>query len=173
MINCPQHTKRLLTLALVVALVVASLALVACDDKPQAGALDGLTLPPMDDNQMALIIRNRDNTYTTHVVTLGVDGTDATTVEGVVSYLVGQGKLTVDWTDGGSGKWLNGIGGLMPDAGAHEYVAVYTSVEHDWSGMASATSYKIGGITVDYSQYGVSGMTARAGAVIYFELQTW
>ena len=166
--------KRLLTWILVAVLVVATLVLVACVDKPQKIALDDLKLPEMDDDQMALIIKNRDDTYTAYVVTLGRRGTDATTVEEVISYLVEQGQLTVDWTDGGeTGKWLNDLGGLEPDSAAHEYVAIYTSVESDWSAGAGEIGYQIDEITVAYSGYGVSGMRVQAGAVIYFELQTW
>ena len=123
---------------------------------------------------MAIIIKNRDGAYTAHVVTLGKGGTDATTVEGVISYLVGLNLLTVDWTDGGdTGKWLNDIGGLEPNADAHEYVAIYTSVTKDQGVGASATAYLIDDVTVGYSQYGVSGMSVESRAVIYFELQTW
>ena len=166
--------KRLLTWILAVVLVVVTLAFVACVDKPQTITLDSLTLPEMGDNQMTLIIKNRDDTYTAHVVTLGKGGTDATTVEDVIAYLAQLDLLSVDWTDSGeTGKWLNDIGGLEPDATAHEYVAVYTSVKSDWSAMAGATSYLIGDVTVDYSQYGVSAMSVEAGAVIYFEIQTW
>ena len=168
-----KNTKRLLTWILVAVLVVSTVALVACVDKPQTVELTELTLPEMKDNQMAVIIKNRNNTYTAHIVTLGGSGTDATSVEGVISYLVQQDMLTVDWTDSDTGKWLNDIGGLQPNADAHEYVAVYTSVEKDQGVGASATAYLIGDVTVGYSQYGVSGMSVENGAIIYFEIQTW
>ena len=169
-----KNTKRLLTWILVAVLVVSTVALAACVDKPKTVVLSKLSLPEMDDDQMVIIIKNRDGTFTAHIVTLGGSGTDATTVEGVISYLVGLDKLTVDWTDSEeTGKWLNDIGGLKPNADAHEYVSVYTSVQKDWGVGASSTAYKIDDITVGYSQYGVSGMSVQAGAVIYFELQTW
>ena len=169
-----KNTKRLLTWILVAMLVVSAVALVACVAKPQIVELTELTLPEMDDDQMVIIVKNRNDTYTAHVVTLGGKGTDATTVEGVISYLVQLNMLTVDWTDGGeTGKWLNDIGGLAPDANAHEYVAIYTSVTGDWSAGAGDYGYVIDGVTVAYSGYGVSSMSVEAGAVIYFELQTW
>lgn len=169
-----KHSKILLTWISVAVLVVSALVLVACDDKPQTVELTDLTLPEMRDDQMALIIKNRNDTYTAHIVTLGEGGTNATTVEGAISYLVELNMLTVDWTDGiDTGKWLNDIGNLQPDADAHEYVAVYTSVESDWGVGASTTSYSIGDVTVAYANYGVSQMSVEAGAVIYFELQTW
>ena len=168
-----KNTRKLLTWILVAVLIVTTVALVACVDKPQPVALSDLELPTLKDNQMAVIIKNRNDTYTAHVVTLGSKGCDATTVEGVISYLVERNLLTVDWTDSETGKWLNDIGGLEPNAGAHEYVSVYTSVQKDQGAGASATAYSIGSITVGYSQYGVSGMSVEAGAVIYFELQTW
>ena len=163
-----KNTQRLLTWILVAVLAVATFALVACDDKPETVVLDNLELPQLDDDQAAIIIANRNDTYTVHVVTLGSKGTDATTVEGVLNYLKKLNLLDYAATDG----WMDDIAGLNPDR-SHEYVALYTSVTSDWDRSAYANSYQIGEVTVTYSAYGISQMKFQAGALIYFQIETF
>ena len=164
-----KHTKKLLTWILVAVLVVTTVALVACVDKPKTITLDDLQLPEMDSDQSAIIIKNRNDTYTVHIVTVGGKGTDATTVEGVLDYLADLGMLQYS----ANGTMLSDVGNLNPDSDAREYVALYTSVQSDWGQGASATAYKIGDVSVGYSGCGFKEMKFEAGALIYFELQTW
>ena len=165
-----KNTQKLLTWILVVVLIVATLVLVACVDKPQTIELDNLTLPKLNDDQAVIIVRNRNDTYTLHVVTVGAKGTDATTVEGALNYLAELGKLSYT----ANGTMLDNIANLNPNSDAHEYVSLYTSVTGDWGQGASDTAYKIGDdIYVGYSQYGFKQMKFVAGAIIYFEIATW
>lgn len=164
-----KNTRKLLTWILVAVLVVLTIALVACVDKPKTIELDDLDLPELKDDQGAIIIKNRNNTYTVHVVTVGAKGTDATTVEGVLDYLVDQGKLS--YTK--DGTMLTDLANLNPDSGAHEYISLYTSVQSDWGTGAGDNAYKIGDVSVSYANYGFTQMKFEAGAVIYFEIATW
>lgn len=164
-----KNPKRLLTWILVAILVVSAITLTACVDKPEPQQLTELTLPELKDNQMAVIIKNGDNDYTSYVVTLGNGGTEATTADGVLNYLAQLDILAVDMSDG----WLSDIGNLNPDANAHEYVAIYTSVQSDWSEGAGATAYTVGNVKIAYSGYGISQMKVETGALLYFEIQTW
>ena len=167
-----KHTKRLLTWILAVVLVVLTLALVACVDKPEAVHLTDLKLPQMGDNQMAVIIKNGGNDYTSYVVTLGKGGTNATTAEGVIQYLHDQSGLELTWSNGEYGKFLTVIGGAKVVA-ANEYVMVMTSVQKDKGNWAGVQTYVVDGVSIVYSQVGVSEMTVEAGAVIYFEIATF
>lgn len=167
-----KKTQRLLTWILVAVLVVLSVALVACVDKPTPKQLTELSLPKLKDNQMAVIIKNGDNDYTSYVVTLGEDATDATTAEGVIQYLHDEAGLYLDWQESAYGKYLNGIGGARV-VQANEYVMVMTSVENDKGNWAGVDTYVVDGVSIVYSQVGVSEMTVEAGAIIYFEIATF
>ena len=165
--------KRLLTWILVAVLVVTALALVACVDKPRPVQLTELKLPELKDNQMAVIIKNGDNDYTSYVVTLGTGGTDATTAEGVIQYLHDEADLTVNWTDSEFGKYLHGIGGISEDTANSAYVIVFTSVVKDQGTYAGVTTYDVGDVTIVEAGVGISSMTVEAGAVIYFEIVSY
>ncbi len=161
---------KLLTWILTVAIIVAaSMALVACVDKPQVKQLTELTLPQLDDDQMAVIIKNGEKDYTSYTVTL----TDQLkTGEDVLNYLAEKADLHVDWKESAYGKYINEIGGAKLHE-TNEYVAVFTSVAGDKSTEAGALSYQIGDITVVYAGKGISELSVEAGAVIYFEIVTY
>ena len=168
-----KNTKRLLTWILVAVLVVSAIALVACVDKPAPKQLAELTLPELKDNQMAVIIKNGDKDYTSYVVTLGNGGTDATTVEGVITYLNDLGVLAVDWEDSSFGKYIHGIGNIAEDASKSAYVIAYTSIAKDKGTYAGVTTYEVGNLTIVEAGVGVSEMSVEAGAVIYFEIVSY
>ncbi|MCH5157261.1 MAG: hypothetical protein J1G02_05235 [Clostridiales bacterium] len=168
-----KNTQRLLTWILVaVMIVVSTVALVACVDKPEPTELTELTLPKLKDNQMAVIIKNGDNDYTSYVVTLGKAGTDATTGEGVIDYLCAEVGLEVIWEDSTYGKYLTAIGGAKV-VKANEYVMIMTSVEKDKGNWAGVDTYVVDGVSIVYSQVGISEMSVEAGAIIYFEIATF
>ena len=167
-----KNTKRLLTWILVAVMIVLTVALVACVDKPQPVELTELTLPKLKDNQMAVIIKNGDNDYTSYVVTLGKGGTDATTAEEVIQYLHDEAGLEVTWEEGAYGKFLTAIGGAKV-VQANEYVMVMTSVEKDKGNWAGVDTYIVDGVSIVYSQVGVTEMSVESGAVIYFEIATF
>ena len=163
--------KRLLTWILVaVMIVVSTVTLVACVDKPEPVELTELTLPQLKDNQMAVIIKNGDNDYTSYVVTLGKGGTDATTAEEVIQYLHDEADLYLDWQDGAWGKYLNGIGGAKPKSSS-EWVTVLTS-DSDFQDNASAYKivYTVGEVTLVSSSVGVTDLAIEAGSIVYFEV---
>ena len=165
-----KNTKRLLTWILVAVLIVTTVVLVACVDKPQPVALTDLELPILKDNQMAVIIKNGENDYTSYTVTLGKGGTDATTAEGVLQYLHEQSGLYLDWQQSSYGKYLNGIGGAKP-ASSSEWVTVLTS-DKEFQDTASAYSikYTVGDVTLVSATVGVTDLTVKAGTIIYFEV---
>ena len=165
-----KNTKRLLTWILVAVLVVLTVTLVACVDKPEPIQLTELTLPELKDNQMAVIIKNGDNDYTSYVVTLGKGGTTATTAEGVIQYLHDEADLYLDWKNSAYGKYLNGIGGAKPTS-TSEWVTVLTS---DSSFQDNESAYKItyvvGDVTLVSAKVGVTDLKVKAGTILYFEV---
>ena len=167
-----KNTKKLLTWILVAVLVVLTVVLVACVDKPQPVELTDLKLPELKNNQMAVIIKNGENNYTSYTVTLGKGGTDATTAEGVIQYLHDEVGLQLTWVDGDYGKFLTAIGGAKV-VKLNEYVMVMTSVEKDKGNWAGVDTYVVDGVTIVSSQVGVTEMTVEPGAIIYFEIATF
>ena len=167
-----KNTKRLLTWILVAVLVVMSIALVACVDKPEPVQLTDLTLPELKSNQMAVIIKNGDNDYTSYVVTLGKGGTNATTAEGVLAYLEKESDLTIEWIESDYGKYINSIGKAKPTADG-EYVEVFTSVESDMGTWAGVNTYLVGEIEIKSAAVGVTQLSVEAGAIIYFQISVY
>ena len=157
-------SRHIAIICLVTALAVASLVFAACTDKPDVQQLE-LTLPELDNDQMAVIIKNADDDYTVYTVTLNEE---ITTGEDAIEYLVGNSELYVKWTDGDYGKYIEELGTLKPSE--NEFIVVMTSVEKDKGAWAGVASYEIGDITIVESQVGVSDMTVEAGAIIYFEI---
>ncbi len=160
---------KLLTWILAVVLALTAICFVACDDKPVSVELEGLKLPKLKDNEVAVVIKNGEKDFDVLTMTLNGEKTG----EEVVAKLVADGKLTVDWTDSSYGKWLNGIGSLKPDASKKEFVSVMTSVEKDYGTGAGVSTYTIGDVKLVTSAVGISQMTVESGAVIYFEIQTY
>lgn len=159
---------RLLTWILAVVLIVASITLVACVDKPQVTQL-AVTLPQLKDDQMAVVIKNGDDDYTCYAVTLT---DELKTGEDVVDYLQNELALEVDWQESTYGKYVNGIGGAKVRE-TNEYVAIFTSVTSDKSTGADVLSYQIGDVIVSYAGVGISDMKTEYGAIFYFEIQTF
>lgn len=159
---------RLLTWILAVVLIVASITLVACVDKPQVTQL-AVTLPQLKDDQMAVVIKNGDDDYTCYAVTLT---DELKTGEDVVDYLQNELALEVDWQESTYGKYVNGIGNAKVRE-SNEYVAIFTSVTSDKSTGADVLSYQIGDVIVSYAGVGISEMKTECGAVFYFEIQTF
>lgn len=157
---------------LITALLVLAMALSACVDKPTAQEVTELILPTLDVNQMAIIVKNGNKDYTNIVVTLGFGGVMAKNVEDVLNYLNEQGTLTVVWQDSAFGKFIVGIGKAQVSSDG-EFISILTSVEQDKGSWAGVTRYSVGGVNLVSSQVGVSEMTVEAGAVIYFEIDTY
>lgn len=160
--------KRIYKILICILLVVATFALVSCDDKPQAKQLTDLTLPTLKDNQMAVIIKNGEGDYTSYTVTLSKVGRGEVTVEDVIVYLHEEADLYVDWQNGAYGKFINGIGGAKP-ASSGEWVTILTSDEEYINLFASYVMIiTVGDVTLQSAKVGVSDMTAHAGAVVFF-----
>ena len=167
--------KRICRILICILLVVATFALVSCDDKPQAKQLSDLTLPRLKDNQAAVIIKNGDNDYVSYTVNLDKVGEGDVTAEDVIQYLHDEADLYLDWQNGTFGKFLNAIGGVVPNPNAanYEYVEVFTSNTAYQGTWAGVDKYEVGDVTLVAANYGVSELIVAAGDVIYFELATY
>ena len=166
-----RNAKRLSAWILAVALVVSLCVLVACVDKPQAQELTELTMPTLDKDQMAVIIKNGDKDYTSIVVTLGKSGVDAKTVEDVLAYLKKEGTVTLEWTSSEYGKYITKLGKIQPSS-QNEWVAVFTSNSAEFDTSAWALSYTVpnSNVTLTTAGKGISSLSVAPGYVIYFEL---
>lgn len=152
-----------------VVLVVCATMIVACVEKPTPQDLTELKLPALKDNQVAVIIKNGENDYTSYVVTLTED---LTSVEDVLQYLK-DNSMALDWTDSDYGKMLNSIGKAVPDATKNEFVAFFTSVESDKGNWAGVPTYNVDGTQIVSAQVGVSDAKVQSGAIFYFEISTY
>ena len=166
--------KRINRVLIIVLLVAFTLcALVSCDDKPQAKQLTDLTLPTLKDGQAAVIIKNGDNDYTSYTVTIDKVGEGDVVAEDVLTYLVEQAGLVIDWADSTYGKYINAIGGITLDASKNQYIEVFTS-NTDYQGTwAGVTTVEAGDVTLKSASVGVSELGVANGDVIYFELASY
>ena len=164
---------RITAILLVTVLAIFAVVACACIDKPTSPELEGLTLPELADNQMAIVIKNGEKDFSTFVVTFGEGTADFSTVEDVLAHLLAQGVITLDWSDSAYGKTLNSIGSIQPDASKNQFVTYLTTVESDFGTWAGVTTYTVGDVKLVSSGLGISSMTAEPGAVILFELATY
>ena len=162
-----KRINRLLICLLLVFAVLFTLA--SCDDKPQAKQLTDLQLPNLKANQAAVIIKNGDKDYTSYTVDLTKVGDGNVTAEAVLNYLKDEAGLTLDWADGGYGKFINAIGGINPDP-SHEYVQVFTSNANFKGNWAGVETREAGDVTLASSAVGVTELVVAVGDVVYFEL---
>ena len=163
-----RNVKRLSAWILTIVIAVSLFALVACVDKPQAQELTELIVPTLAENQMAVIIQNSKNDYTSVTVTLGKGGVDAKTAEDVLAYLKKEGAITLKWHDTEYGKYIDALGKITPSTS--QWVAVFTSNSAEWDTSAWAQTRTAGDVTLTTSIVGVSELSVAAGRIIYFEL---
>lgn len=149
-----------------ICLLVVLLCFVSCVDKPAATQLTGLTLPQLQSDQMAVVVKDADGGYATYTVTLN---SDIKTCEDVVRYLSENSSLEVEWFDSGYGKFIGSIGGAKPQG--NQWITVMTDLEEfqDKAG-AYAVTYLVGDVTLVTANAGVSDIAAKGGSVLYFEV---
>ena len=165
-----KNVKRCL---LCVLLIIATLfALTACDDKPQVKQLNKLSIPTLNDNEVAVIIRKSDDDFTCYTVNLARVGKDQPTCEDVLVYLRDNANLTIDWYDSSFGKTINGIGGISATE-SNQYVEVFTSNAEYQGTWAGVDKYEVDGVALVAANYGVSSLGVAQGDVVYFEIATF
>ena len=145
------------------------MAFVACVDKPSAQEVTELILPTLDENQMAIIIKNGNKDYTSVTVTLGKNGVEAETVEKVLAYLKSEGTIILEWHDDQYGKTIDKLNKIQPTSQT-EWVHVFTSNAAEQDVSAFAKTYTVGDVTLTTANAGVSSLSVFGGCVIYFEL---
>ena len=160
--------KRIYRILIYILLVVAIFALVSCDKKPQPKQLAELTLPELNEKEMAVIIKNGDSDYTSYTVRLGKGGVEATTVEDVLEYLHKECNLTLTWQDSQYGKFLTAIGGISAEGSA--YIEVFTSNVDFQGTWAGVDVIEADGVTLVAASVGVTELGVKAGDIVYFEL---
>lgn len=147
------------------ALAVLTCVLAGCVDPPDVTELQ-LSAPKLRGQQMALVVQNRDGTYTTHTVELS-EG--IRTGADVLGLLAEQQRMSSVL----SGSWLQDVADLHPDAAAHEYIAVYTSRRSDWSTQAGVPTVAMDDLTLGYANVGMQELLVPAGTVLYMQLEVW
>ena len=95
--------------------------------------------------------------------------------EGLFSVLEALNKdgMPLVTATGAYGKELKSVGHLVPDAAAHEYICIYTSVQSDFdtSTWFNETEYK--GTRLGTSGLGASSMKIVDGGVFYLTVKTY
>ncbi|MBR1891285.1 MAG: hypothetical protein IJ811_02170 [Clostridia bacterium] len=98
---------------------------------------------------------------------------NANNVKDVLDYLKENENLTFECVDSGYGAVVTKIGNLAPDADAHEYIAIYTTNEKDFSVPPYDTSVTVGEKTFVYSGNGISQMSIDDGTAVLFVIESW
>ena len=86
----------------------------------------------------------------------------------VLEYLKTNKNVNYTSQDSGYGAYLTELGALKEDALAGKFLYVYTSVEADFDVSQYAVTVEYNGQTLTSSGVGLSAMTVKDGAVIYF-----
>ena len=86
----------------------------------------------------------------------------------VLKYLKAEGKLDYEASEGIYGAFLTRVGDIVANDAECTYVALYTSVAKDIDVSAYATTVEYGGVTLTSSGVGISSMSVKDGAVLYF-----
>ncbi len=152
-----------------IVLVVFCCLLASCVQPPQPVELDKLTIPQLEQNQMAVIIKIDDNNYKNIVVSV----VDNNTAEDVLTYLQQENVLEMEFIDDQYGKYLTKLDVLQQDATAGKYLSVYTSDKDNHSVWAGATTYTVGDVTLAPASVGITELPVGSGTVLLFELITY
>ncbi len=159
--------KKCIAMALVI--LACLLLLCACVQKPMAQSKQ-LELPTLGQNQMAVIIKNSDDLYTTYTVDLFQN---LTTVADVLQHLSQNQGMQLDYANDLFGAYLNNVGGICPDRSQNQFVAFFTTVDSCKGNWAGVPSYDVGGTLLVSAGVGVSQAPAEAGSIAYFELSSY
>ena len=168
-----KRINKLLICILLVFLVVAIFALTSCDDKPKAKQLTDLTLPELNDHQIAIVIKNGNSDYTSYTVNLDTVGIKEATCADVLEYMSKHRYISLTWQDSTYGKYIEAIGGINPDSSKNEYVEIFTSNPDFQGTWADVTTITAGDVTLKSAAVGVSELGVKAGDVVYFELASY
>jgi len=147
---------KILPLLLIIAMT--ALALTAC-----FGGVD-------DSGSCTVVLVNGDD-----VQEYSVDLAKVTGDEGLFSVLEALNKdgMPLVTADGAYGKELKSVGSLNPDAAAHEYICIYTSVESDFDTSAYFEEAEYKGTRLGTSGLGASSMKIVDGGIFYLAIKTW
>lgn len=157
-------------LSMLTIIVLLTLSLLTCCGNPNANTtLENVKLPPMGNNDMAVVIQISDSNY--HTYSVDVTNLDNGTVLDALNSLVQHNQLHLTTTDGGYGAYITAIATLMPQN--NQFISLYTSVAKDHDTSAYAKTYNCGGVEVVTSGLGVSSMSAVAGCVVYIQMETF
>ena len=102
----------------------------------------------------------------TYVITVTV-AEEGSTLKDVMEQMQEDGKIA--YTD--VGGMITEMGGYAPDSDAHEFFALYTSLE----GVTSAAygTMEVGGVTYESAILGYGSLPAVVGEVYIWAIATW
>ena len=145
--------KRILSAALVIALLILSLASCLKNESDSVG------------NATLVIASEEPSTYD---IPLSLIGEDGGFYEALL-YLRDEKGLEFDETSG----YLNSIGGLANDYEKGSYIYIYTSVESDFDVSEYKIEMEYEGVKLVSGGVGIYDMSLRDGAVIYIGTINW
>lgn len=157
---------RIFTLITLIATLVTSLA--SCDI---------LAGPTVEGERVTVVIEERDGSYTTYEIDLADVDDKSLGAYSLLAYLKENKGLVLDAPESTYGIYVNAIGNLIPDFTANEYVAIYTSVERDFSvptadfPVVNEVVYNV--TTLKSAGVGISSMSVDDGAIILFRIEKY
>ena len=161
--------KRINKILICILLVVVTLcALTSCNNR-----LYGLTLPELNDNEIAFVIKNGYRDYTIYTVDLTVFDNSEIRGSTVLEYLSDEEGLTFEWAISPSGFLLIAIGSLTADASEGEFIRIMTNnTKYHWAKIWGRKEYiyNVGDVQLKDSWATISQIRIEAGDVVYFEL---
>ena len=151
--------KKILALLLV---LITLFSFAACGDTEVA-----------EEGDVKVVIENRDGTYDVYEVLLEDVTNKGEGAYGIVKYLAEreENRVSAEIVDSTYGAYVNAIGSLTPVG--KEYVALYTSVEKDFSTSDTESEVRYDGKTLKMAGVGLSSMSVEEGTIILFRIETY
>ena len=150
--------KKILALILV---LITLLSFAACG-----------TTEVAEEGGVKVVVENRDGTYEVYEVLLEEVTDKSEGAYSIIKHLSErEEKPVADIVESTYGAYVNAVGSLTPVG--NEYVAIYTSVEKDFSTYDTESEVKYDGKTLKVAGVGLSSMSVEKGTIILFRIETY
>ena len=157
-------------ISLITATLIILSLLVSCGDAFVGG-------PSIEGNIATVVLDYGDNNYRVYEIELDKLTDRSQGAYSLLLYAKENEGLKLDAPNSTYGVYINSIGDLKPDASKNEYVAIYTSVESDFSvptaDFPEVKELTYHGVTLKAAGVGISSLTVVERAVFLFRIETF
>ncbi len=164
-----KHLKLFHKLAVAVLLLLATICLCSCTEKIPKPSTN-LDVPTVEENKMAVIIKDSQGQYLIYMVQLN---DDITNVEQLLRALAKQYNVNVVLENSSFGYNPVELADLKASTIEQTFIAFFTSVAQDQGSWAGVPSFDVDGYHIVSAGVGISQGVVQGGQVVYFELSSY